>query len=116
MSPDRRRTTPAQPSVSCVSLVNQPFPLAEFLGLRLQTPVNGIAVGSFDVTPAHLNTNGVVYGVALSALIDTLMACVCTSLPPPGSTCCTVDLHLGDPEEGRTRRPGPRVAAETEFG
>ena len=25
-------------------------------------------------------------------------------------------LDLGDPEEGRTRRPGPRVAAETEFG
>ncbi len=69
------------------------FPLADFLGLDLETTDTG-ARGWVDVGPEHLNPNGVVHGAVLFALIDTVMVHAGVSALPPGRSCTTVDLHI----------------------
>ena len=72
----------------------EPFPLRELLGLQLETSEAGVATGSFEVAPVHLNPNGVVHGATMFALVDTLMGLACLSVLPAGTQCSTVDLHV----------------------
>jgi len=70
------------------------FPLADFLGLALETTPDGEARGRIQVGPHHLNPNGFVHGAVLFALVDTVMGHATVAALPPGEGCTTVDLHI----------------------
>lgn len=70
------------------------FPLAHDLGLTIDRPAPGIAVGRITTGARHANPHGVVHGAALFALVDTAMGAATYSVLDEGCICASIEVQL----------------------
>ncbi|GIU87353.1 MAG: hypothetical protein KatS3mg009_1868 [Acidimicrobiia bacterium] len=70
------------------------FPLAHHLGLTIERPDRGVAVGRLVTGDRHANPHGVVHGAVLFALVDTAMGAATYSVLDEGSICASIEVQL----------------------
>lgn len=100
-------------------MIHPTFPLAEFLGMVVETQEPGRAIATLTATEAHQNPHGFVHGAALFAMVDTAMGAATMSMLAASQRCTTIELQLRflrPVEEGslsaeaRVVKPGRRIA------
>ncbi|MFN7945889.1 MAG: PaaI family thioesterase [Blastocatellia bacterium] len=81
---------------------HNPFPRS--IGIGIDSIAEGRARLSLEVTPQHLQLQGVMHGGAIATLIDTAVAFAIVSVSEPGARFTTVELkinYLSAIREGR---------------
>lgn len=81
---------------------HNPFPRS--IGIEIDSIEEGRARLSLEVTPQHLQLQGVMHGGAIATLIDTAVAFAIISVSEPGARFTTVELkinYLSAIREGR---------------
>ena len=69
-------------------------PLAEVLGLALESAGDGRAAVTLEAGQRHHNPNRVVHGGVLFSMVDTAMGAATVSVLPPGSACASIEVQL----------------------
>lgn len=70
------------------------FPLAEHLGLTIETTGSGTARASVVVDERHHNPNAVAHGAVVYTMADTSMGAATMSIVPPGHYCSTIEIQV----------------------
>lgn len=70
------------------------FPLAEYLGLTIETTGTGTARASVVVDERHHNPNAVAHGAVVYTMADTSMGAATMSIVPPGHYCSTIEIQI----------------------
>jgi acyl-CoA thioesterase len=71
-----------------------PWPFAELLGMRAKSVADGRARFELEVTPAHLNPNGVLHGGVIYSVADTAMGAALVSRLDSGEQCATLEIKM----------------------
>lgn len=70
------------------------FPLAEFMGMRIERTERGSATTRVECGPEHLNPHGAVHGAVLFAMVDTAMGAATMSVLDQEHWCASIDVQL----------------------
>ncbi len=70
------------------------FPLADYLGLKIEVLEKGSSSASLDVDEKHLNPNGVVHGATIFTMVDTGMGAATFSALEEGKHCASIEVHI----------------------
>ena len=69
-------------------------PFGQLIGWRLLTRGEGSSRYELDVTPQHLNPNGVLHGGVIFSLADNGMGAALTSLLEEGEQCASIAVNI----------------------
>ena len=94
------------------------FPLAQFLGMKVEPTGYGSGRASITIDERHHNPNSVAHGGVLFTMIDTSMGAATMSILESGHYCSTIEIQIrylrpvpnGDlVVETQVLKPGRRV-------
>lgn len=94
------------------------FPLAEHLGMTIETTGTGTARASVVVDERHHNPNAVTHGAVVYTMADTSMGAATMSIVPADHYCSTIEIQVrylrpfvagALTVETRVLKPGRRV-------
>lgn len=69
-------------------------PIYDFLGMSVESPAPGKAVGTMDVTPRHHSQAGRMHGGLVFVVFDTVMGTAVRSLVAADIDVATVDISM----------------------
>ena len=70
------------------------FPLAQFLGMKVERTGSGTGRASITIDEHHHNPNAVAHGGVLFTMIDTSMGAATMSILDDGHYCSTIEIQV----------------------
>ncbi len=70
------------------------FPLADYLGLKIEVLEKGRSLASLEIDEKHRNPHGVVHGATMFTMVDTGMGAATMSTLEEGQSCASIEVHI----------------------